>query len=76
MVRKLTLAALAAFTLGIVGLGFSSADAAPLTPSGLCGATNMVNDAARPHMLEAMAEHTADQGDAGMFAAVALTACD
>ena len=76
MFRKLMIATLGAFTLGVVGLGFGSAEAAPVTPNGLCGARNMVNEAARPHMIEAMTEHTADQGDAGMFAAVAVTACD
>ena len=52
------------------------AAAAPVTPTGFCGARNMVNDNARPHMVEAMMEHTAPQGDAGMFAAVARTTCD
>jgi len=75
MFRKLTLAALAAFALGVTGLGFGSAEAAPMTPTGKCGAANMMNDAAAPHMREAMAEHTAPQGDAGMKVAVVNTLC-
>jgi hypothetical protein len=35
----------------------------------------MVNQAAAPHMMEAMTLHTAAQGDAGMYAAVAASAC-
>lgn len=35
-----------------------------------------MNENAMPHMLEAMTLHTAPQGDAGMFAAVARTRCE
>jgi hypothetical protein len=49
--------------------------AAPVTPNGLCGARNMVNVHAREAMLEAMMEHTNENGDAGMAGAVARTAC-
>jgi hypothetical protein len=75
---KIIVSTLGALALGLVGLGFGSAEAAGPheTPNGLCGARNMVNDAARPHMIAAMTFHTAEQGDAGMFAAVAASACD
>lgn len=62
--------------IAAVAVSATPAAAAPMTPTGFCGASNMVNDNARPHMREAMAEHTAPQGDAGMFAAVARTRCD
>ena len=38
-----------------------------------CGAENM--RAAGSHMAEAMMEHTAPQGDAGMYGAIANTQC-
>lgn len=62
----------------IAAVGVSAAPAAAdqkPTKNGRCGAANMMNENARPHMLKAMAEHTAPQGDAGMFAAVARTSC-
>lgn len=76
MVRRLMIGGVGAFTFGFLALGYGSAEAAPVTPNGLCGAKNMVNDAAKPHMLEAMDEHTAPQGDLGMRTAVLATACD
>jgi len=76
MFRKLMTGTLGALTLAFLGLGFGSAEASPVTPNGFCGAKNMVNDSARPHMIEAMTEHTAPQGDAGMAGAVANTLCD
>ncbi|MBE0608798.1 MAG: hypothetical protein IH609_05425 [Dehalococcoidia bacterium] len=77
MFRKIMIGTLGAFALGLVGLGFSSAEAAGPrpTPNGLCGAANMVNEAAAAHMFEAMDLHTAAQGDAGMGTAVAASAC-
>jgi hypothetical protein len=70
--------ALAVFALGLFGVGFGSAEASGprATPNGLCGAKNMVNEAAAPHMIAAMTLHTADQGDAGMYTAVAASACN
>ena len=68
-------------TIAVLGLtalaaGASPAAAAPKpTPNARCGAANMLNPNALPHMLEAMMEHTAPQGDAGMFNAVAVSAC-
>ena len=35
----------------------------------------MVNEHSREAMLDAMMNHTNEHGDAGMFRAVALTAC-
>ncbi len=77
MFRKIIASALGAFALGLVGLGLSSAEASGPreTPNGLCGAANMVNQAAAPHMMEAMTLHTAAQGNAGMYTAVAASAC-
>lgn len=78
MFRKIMVSTLGAFALGLVGVGFGSAEAlGPReTPNGLCGAMNMVNEAAAPHMIAAMTLHTADQGDAGMYTAVAASACN
>ena len=68
---------LAAATLLFLGLVMSASPvaAAPTTPNGLCGARNMVNEHSREAMLDAMMNHTDEHGDAGMFRAVALTAC-
>jgi hypothetical protein len=72
-VLALAVASLAIPLAGTTGI----AQAGPVaSPHGLCGARNMVNPAARPHMLEAMAMHTAPQGDAGMMNAIAVSACD
>jgi Spy/CpxP family protein refolding chaperone len=70
-------ARLAAATLLSLGLVVSASPvaAAPVTPNGLCGARNMVNEHSREAMLDAMMNHTDEHGDAGMFRAVALTAC-
>lgn len=77
MLRKLLFSTLGAFVLGLAAIGFGSAEAlGPReTPNELCGALNMVNEAALPHMVEAMTYHTADQGDAGMTTAVLASAC-
>lgn len=45
------------------------------TRNGLCGAANMMNPNAAPHMKEAMAKHTHENGDRGMVRAVTLTGC-
>lgn len=66
----------ASFALLPLALNPGAASAAPHpTPNGLTGACNMVNDAAAPHMFEAMALHTAPQGDAGMWHAVDVSGC-
>jgi hypothetical protein len=77
MFRKIMISTLGAFALGLVSAGFGSAEASGPrpTPNGLCGAMNMVNEAAAPHMIEAMTLHTAEQGVAGMWTAVAASAC-
>ena len=68
-------------TIAVVGLTALAASASPAaaapnpTPHGLCGAQNMVNPNALPHMLEAMALHTDEHGDAGMFGAIAHSIC-
>lgn len=78
MFGKLLVTTLGAFALGLVSVGLSSAEASGPrpTPNELCGALNMANDAARPHMIAAMTLHTAPQGDAGMATAVAASACN
>ncbi len=53
----------------------AAADQKP-TPNNRCGAANMVNENSAPHMAQAMALHTNEHGDAGMFAAVARTRCE
>lgn len=60
-----------------MGATFAPAAAAAARPSAnnLCGAKNMVNPNALPHMMEAMALHTAPQGDAGMVGAVIASSC-
>ncbi len=45
----------------------------PSPGTGLAGALNMVLD---PTMDQIMADHTADQGNAGMYRAVENSACD
>ncbi len=59
----------------LVGGASPAAAATRPSPHGLCGGANMVNPSARPHMVEAMALHTAPEGDAGMFHAVAVSSC-
>ncbi len=66
----------ASFAVLPLALNPGAASAAPHpTPNGLNGACNMVNDAALPHMREAMELHTAEQGDAGMWHAVDVSGC-
>ena len=70
------MAMMAALAVGALAASASPAAAGPRqTPNERCGAANMMNEHAAPHMIEAMAAHTAPQGDAGMFAAVARTRC-
>ncbi len=67
-----------AIVLGFTALlaGDSPAEAAARpSANGLCGAKNMVNPNAAPHMAEAMALHTAPQGDNGMMRAVGASSC-
>ncbi len=77
LVASSAVLALAVASLAFPLVGTSgTAKAGPVeTPNGLCGAANMVNEAAAPHMFEAMGSHTADQGDTGMFTAVGASAC-
>jgi len=63
----------ALFVLAIFVGSASPAGAAPVTPTGKCGAANMSN--AGDAMADAMKFHTDDHGDDGMRRAVALTAC-
>lgn len=65
---------LLALTAFVGGASPAVAAAGP-SANGLCGAKNMVNPNALPHMAEAMALHTAPQGDAGMAGAVAVSSC-
>ena len=68
-------------TMAVLAIGALAATASPAaagprpTPNGKCGAANMMNEHAAPHMVEAMTFHTAPQGDAGMFHAVAVSSC-
>ena len=73
--KKKTTALVLALLVAGMAFGTVEASGPNPTPNGLCGARNMVNDAARPHMIEAMTFHTADQGDAGMFTTVVASAC-
>ncbi len=76
MKRANGLAAVVVLVLTVVVGGASpAAGAARPSANGLCGAKNMVNPNALPHMVEAMALHTAQQGDAGMMNAVAISSC-
>ena len=61
--------------MAFVGGASPAVAAARPSANGLCGAKNMVNPNAFPHMVEAMALHTAPQGDAGMGGAVAASSC-
>ena len=67
--------------IAVLGAGALAASAAPAaaqpkpTPNEQCGARNMMNEHAAPHMVEAMALHTNEHGDAGMVAAVIRTRC-
>ena len=65
------------FALGLVAgfAGSAEASGPSPTPNGLIGACNMTNDAALPHMIEAMVSHTAPQGDAGMWHAADRSGC-
>lgn len=73
MKRVIGLAAVVVLVL-VGGTASASAAARP-SANGLCGAKNMVNPNALPHMVEAMALHTAPQGDMGMMNAVAVSSC-
>ncbi len=76
MKRVLGLVAAVVLALAALAGGASPAGAAARpSANGLCGANNMMNPSAAPHMMEAMASHTALQGDAGMFHAVAVSSC-
>lgn len=65
----------AALAVGILVGSSSPAGAAPVTPNGLCGAKNMVNEHSVDAMREAMMLHTNEHGDAGMARAVMNTLC-
>jgi len=59
--------------LGLAGFAASAEASGPSpTPNGYCGALNMAADAT---MGTTMANHTADQGDAGMGKAVDASDC-
>lgn len=73
--RLAVLTSVAAIASVAVGAAPAAADQKP-TPNNRCGAANMVNEHSAEAMMTAMTEHTADQGDAGMRAAVARTRCD
>ena len=74
MKRRCAVVSLVAAVAVTVSATPAAADQKP-TPTGLCGARNMVNDNSRDAMLTAMMEHTNHHGDTGMFAAVARTTC-
>ncbi len=65
----------AGLALGVLAASASPAAAGPPdpAPSGWCGAANMRN--AGQAMADAMMYHTNEHGDAGMFRAVARSAC-
>jgi len=71
----LTAAVVVLVVTALVGVASPAAAAARPSANGLCGAKNMMNPNAAPHMIEAMSLHTAPQGDAGMFHAVAVSSC-
>ena len=73
MKRFIVLAAM--IVLVLTASGSPAAAAARPSANGVCGARNMMHPNAAPHMMEAMALHTAPQGDAGMFGAVAASSC-
>lgn len=68
-------------TMAVMGVAALAGGASPVTaaqkptPNGLCGAKNMVNENALPHMMMAMTYHTNENGDFEMFRAVAVSAC-
>ncbi|MCA1679491.1 MAG: hypothetical protein LC777_11330 [Actinobacteria bacterium] len=68
-------------TAAVLGLTALAASASPAaagptpTPNGFCGAKNMVNENAFPHMVEAMTLHTNLNGKIGMGNAVLVSAC-
>lgn len=68
-------AAIAVLVLAVVGGASPAGAAARPSANGVCGAKNMMNPNARPHMKEAMDLHTAPQGDTGMFGAVRASSC-
>ena len=72
MLKKLPI--VAAALAASLAVGVSASTAAPVTPNGLCGASNMTNANALPGMLHAMSVDNAN-GVAGMFGAVANSAC-
>lgn len=72
--RLAVLTSVAAIASVAVGAAPAAADQKP-TPNNKCGAANMTNEHAFEAMMTAMNEHTAEQGDAGMRAAVARTRC-
>ena len=64
--------------VGVIAVAASASPAAAAqrpTPNGLCGAKNMVNENARPHMVAAMTYHTNEHGDQGMARAVTVSSC-
>ncbi len=74
--RRVTARVAMTAVLGVTALAasVSPAAAAPSqTPNGWCGAANMRN--AGEAMADAMTYHTNEHGDAGMFQAVAVSAC-
>jgi hypothetical protein len=74
--KRLTIrTAMSGLIVAAVVAAASPATAAPVTPNGLCGAKNMVNENSLEAMREAMMNHTDEHGDAGMARAVALTRC-
>ena len=73
-VMRIVVVILLALT-AFAGGASSAAAAARPSANGLCGAKNMVNPNAFPHMMEAMALPTAPEGDAGMGRAVAVSSC-
>ena len=73
--RKLLVSAAVTASFAFFGVAPAAADQKP-TPNNRCGAANMVNENSAPHMGEAMALHTNQHGDDGMFAAVARTRCE
>ena len=73
--RIAVLISVAATASVAVGAAPAAADQKPTPNNNKCGAANMVNEHSAEAMMTAMDEHTADQGDAGMRAAVARTRC-
>lgn len=71
----LVVAVVVAVLAALIGGAAPATAAANPSANGLCGAKNMVNPNALPHMVEAMTLHTAPQGDAGMMHAVVVSSC-